>query len=211
MKEGFLNIVLFIVFALLFSGFSACNRTDGSQNAATNSSNSSNVISNAQTGDVSTDKSSEYPPLNASIAQAEIELVDGTSTKVSDRKGKVVLLNLWGIWCIPCIAEMPHLVKMQDEYREKGFEIIGLNVGNEDTLPEKIENIKQFASKQGLNYELARIPDNFAQDFMKLTKFGGVPQTILIDREGRLRGVFLGGGPATVKQMEETVSKVVNE
>jgi hypothetical protein len=62
-----------------------------------------------------------------------------------------------------------------------------------------------------LNYELFRISNETVSEFYKLTKFEGVPQTILIDRQGRLRGVFLGGGERVINTMKQTVDKVVAE
>ena len=200
MKEVFKHLVIFVALVIAFSSLSACTSTETTQNADASNANS-----------VAEKPSSDFPLVPSALAQADIDLIDGTKTKVSDRKGKVLLLNLWGIWCIPCISEMPHLVKMQDKYREQGFQIIGLNVGDEDAQPEDINKIKEFAAKQGLNYELARLSDSFAVDFNKITKFEGVPQTILIDRGGHLRGVFKGAAPDVVKSMEENVEKVVNE
>jgi hypothetical protein len=62
-----------------------------------------------------------------------------------------------------------------------------------------------------VNYELARIPNALTAEFSKMTKFDGVPLSVLIDREGRMRGVFLGGGSRVVNSMKRSVDKVVNE
>src|SRR5688500_8106608 len=60
---------------------------------------------------------SAFPPIRAGLAAAEFELLDGAKIKLADKKGKVLLVNIWGIWCGPCRAEMPHLVEIQDKYR----------------------------------------------------------------------------------------------
>src|SRR5437763_3981345 len=70
-------------------------------------------------------KSSDYPPLVSGIADAPIEMVDGSPSKIADRKGKVVLVNLWATWCGYCRQEMPHLISMQNQYRDKGFQVLG--------------------------------------------------------------------------------------
>jgi len=155
--------------------------------------------------------SSEYPILNSSIANAPLEQLDGTKIKASDRKGNILLLNLWATWCGPCRSEMPHLVEMHDKYRDAGFQVLGLDVGDGNGNPESVEDIKKFAAKMKLNYELFRISNETVAEFYKLNKFEGVPQTILVDRQGRLRGVFLGGGERVINTMKQTVDKVIAE
>jgi thiol-disulfide isomerase/thioredoxin len=210
MKVIIQKVILFSSLAIAVSSLAGCGGSDNSSpnNAASNAGPNNTSAANSSTSSTS---ASLYPPLASSVAQAEIESLDGSTFKPADRKGNVLLMNLWGVWCGPCKAEMPHLVQMQDKYRDKGFQIIGLNVGDENNDPEKVDKIKEFAGEMKLNYELARIPRNVTQEFMKVTKFDAVPQSIVVDREGRLRGVFLGGGSNVINKMRETVDRVVNE
>lgn len=152
----------------------------------------------------------KFPMLGAEIADADLEMVEGGFSKVSQRKGNVVLLNLWATWCMPCIGEMPGLVRMQDDMGGKGLQIIGLNVGD-DGEPEPFDKIKNFAKAHKLNYELARITPELGIKLSKIAGRDGIPQSFLIDREGRLRGTFFGGSEATVETMRREVEKVVNE
>jgi thiol-disulfide isomerase/thioredoxin len=154
----------------------------------------------------------EYPPLASGLANAEFKLLDGNGTfKVSENKGKVMLLNIWGTWCGPCRAEMPHLVELQEKYRDDGFEVIGLNIGNGQGSPEPIDLIKQFSERMKLNYTIA-ISDNASTvEFYKITQQQVVPQSLLVDREGKLRGMFIGGGMRVIGTMKETVDKVMAE
>lgn len=185
----------------------------GCSSTASNVANSTaNSASSADSSAVNDAARSQYPPLASALADAELENLDGTKTKISDRKGKVVLLNIWGIWCIPCIAEMPHLVALQDMYRDKGLEIIGMNIGADDVgTPEDLDEIKKFAEKKKLNYTLVRSPQAVTKHFYAITGQGVVPQSLVIDREGRLRGAFTGGGSSVLNKMKDTVGKVVNE
>jgi len=150
---------------------------------------------------------SDYPPLQSSIAQADVENLDGSTFKIADRKGKVLLLNMWATWCGPCREEMPELVKLQDKYRDQGFEIIGLNTNDGDTP----EMIKDFAKEQKLNYTLTLAPTAMQVDIVKLTKNEGIPQSLLVGRDGTLRGVFLGGSEAEISKMKATVAKVMGD
>ena len=202
MREFITNLALFIVFCVAFSFFTAC---DGTQADNTNLAKKGNT----QTKDGG--KASDYPPVTSGIAEGEIVLLDGTKTKLSERKGKVVILNLWGIWCGPCRDEMPHLQAMFKQYADEGFEVLGLNIGDHDGRPEPVENIKKFATDMKIDYTLARVENNLVNQFYTLTKQQVVPQTFLVDREGRLRGVFVGGGPKNYDAIRQSLDKVMSE
>lgn len=201
MKELIRNSFLLVVFAIAFSALTNCGGS--SSNVATGT----NGTTTAGSPEAAKEKTpSEYPPLATSVAQADIKNLDGSTFKVADKKGKVVLLNMWATWCGPCRGEMPALVKLQNEYGSKGFEIIGLNTDDED-----IEKINQFAQSMNLNYTLAWADTRTQVELLRISKFQGIPQSFLIDRDGNLRGVFTGGGASTIQKLDELVPKVVSE
>ena len=101
---------------------------------------------------------------------------------------------------------MPTLVKMQDAHRDKGLEVIGL-----DTDEETVEDINKFAADMKLNYTLVWADTTMQRALLNISKFDGIPQSFIIDREGNLRGVFRGANPADVKKMDELVEMIVNE
>ena len=147
-----------------------------------------------------------YLPPPELIANAEFELIDGESFSLKDSKGKVVLLNLWATWCGPCRAEMPELVALQEKYRDQGFIVVGL-----DTDPEPEDDIKKFAEQMKLNYKLGWAEREHVGAFFKLGQMNGIPQSFLINREGKLTGIFQGGSPKVIEQMKENVEKIVNQ
>jgi thiol-disulfide isomerase/thioredoxin len=197
MKIFIANLVLFVSFAILFSGCSGPADT-----AAISEQNNQNQAINA----AEKKTSSEYPPLPEKVAQAEMENLDRSTSKLADRKGKVVLVNLWATWCGFCRQEMPILVKMQDEHRDAGLEIIGLNVDDES-----IDDVNQFVQEMKLNYTIAWADGKLTNGLLKISKFQGIPQSFLIDREGNLRGVFTGANPENLKKMEDLVASMVAE
>ena len=207
MKRSITALGLFVALTLAFSSLSGCG---GNETATGNNAAKAPANSNAKTGDTAS-KSSAFPPLAAGLAEADLELLDGTKFKISSKKGKVLLLNIWGTWCGPCRAEMPTLVELQNQYGPQGFEVIGLNIGDGGGTPETVPQITKFVEQMKLNYTIARSPNAVTNEFYKITKQQVVPQTMLIDREGHLRGVFVGGGERIYQSMKETIARTMAE
>lgn len=205
MKEFITNLALFVIFAIAISGLNACS---SSQQTASNGNAANTVKTNSQTSET---KSSSFPPLPSGIADAAIELPDGTITKASDHKGKVILLNLWGVWCGPCREEMPHLAELQAKYGDRGFEVLGLNIGDQNGSPEDFGKIKIAGDQMKINYPLGRIQNESIKQYYLLSRQEAVPQTVLVDRDGRLRGVFVGGGPTVMNSISQSVEKAMSE
>lgn len=201
MKEIFTNFAIFVVLAVVFFGSTGCTGSsagsDGNTNSAANSSGSTNKAG--------------YPKLASGLADAQHELLDGTTFKISDHKGKVLMLNIWGTWCGPCRGEIPHLVEMKKQYGDQGFEVLGLNIGDGAGRPESVEDIKHFAEQMKINYVIARTPGTATAQFYAITKQQVVPQSMLIDREGYVRGIFVGGGDRIINSMKLNLAKVIEE
>lgn len=204
MKTCLTNLGLFTFLALTLSILTSCSGTNTPQNGAVNETTQN--AANSPVKNESEKKKTDYPPIAAAVAQADIKNLDGTTFKVADKKGKVLLLNMWATWCGPCRAEMPTLVRMQEAHRDRGLEVIGLN-----TDDETVDAINKFASEMKLNYSLVWADTTLQAALLKISKFGGIPQSFIIDRDGNLRGVFRGANPADVKKMEELVEMIVNE
>ncbi|MEN3334667.1 MAG: hypothetical protein V7641_4032, partial [Blastocatellia bacterium] len=110
--------------------------------------------------------------------------LNGRTVRLSDFKGKVVLLNFWATWCAPCRAEMPDLVKLQNEYRSKGLQVVGM------TYPDYSRAaVGHIARRLKLNYPILLGTRKLAGQY----GVGEVmPTTIVIDRQGRIRARILG-------------------
>jgi thiol-disulfide isomerase/thioredoxin len=199
MKNLSENLILFVVLSVAFSSFTACTNTASTQKGPVDEKASSSNSSSEQTKAV-------YPPAPTGIMLSEIDDLEGNKFKLEDKKGKVLLINLWATWCGPCRNEMPDLIAMQDKYKDQGLEVIGLNA--DDETPEEI-NI--FAEEMKLNYQLGYARNRLRAEFLKITRMSGIPQTIIINREGQLTGVFTGGGAGVLNKMKATVEKTVND
>tara|TARA_B100000427_G_C15379999_1_gene538466 strand:+ start:13 stop:588 length:576 start_codon:yes stop_codon:yes gene_type:complete len=118
----------------------------------------------------------------------------GNKIKLSDLRGKVVMLNFWGTWCGPCRREIPDFVKLMDKYQKDGLEILGVTLTSGSP-----ENIKTFSDKWGINYTLLTdIKGNETQSvtavYGKATNepIRGIPTTFIIDRKGMIQKRYVG-------------------
>src|SRR5690349_1665651 len=73
--------------------------------------------------------------------------INGKSVTLADFSGKVVLLNFWATWCVPCRAEIPDLVKKQREYQSQGLRVVGITYP-----PEEVPEVRRFVRELKINY-----------------------------------------------------------
>ena len=111
--------------------------------------------------------------------------VNGADVRMSDYKGKVVLLNFWATWCGPCKVEIPEFVEAYAKYRDKGFVILG--VLSEDDPPE--DELRAFMSGFKMNYPVLRQNDAFADAHGPLF---ALPTSFIIDRHGSICTKHMG-------------------
>lgn len=107
--------------------------------------------------------------------------------KISDFKGKVVLLEFWASWCFPCRLENPNLVTTYNTFKDKGFEIVGIS------LDQKKEDWVKAIQKDGLNWEHLSDLNGRNNKAALLYNITGIPQNVLIDRNGIVIGLNLQG------------------
>jgi len=108
----------------------------------------------------------------------ELPALDGKNLRLSDLRGKAVLLNFWATYCGPCKIEMPWFVELQKEYGPQGFQIVGVAMDDAST-----EDIAKFAKEMGVNYPILIGKESVGQSY------GGVsvlPTTFFLDRDGKL-------------------------
>lgn len=108
----------------------------------------------------------------------------GSTTKLSDYRGKAVLLNFWATWCGPCGIEIPWFTEFQQEFKSRGFEIIGVSM-DEDGW----KAVKPYIAEHKINYRILLGNDSVGQ------LYGGVdslPTTFIIGRDGKVAYVHVG-------------------
>jgi peroxiredoxin len=105
--------------------------------------------------------------------------LNGKTVSLEDFKGKVVLLNFWAVWCAPCGAEVPELVKWQQEYQKDGLQIVGVTYP-----PTSKARVRAFARRMKINYPVLFGSKKTKQLFDPNET---LPFSVVIDREGNIR------------------------
>ena len=136
----------------------------------------------------------KQPPGKGTFAVA-----NNRAAKLSDYKGKVVVLDFYATWCEPCRAETPRLVQLQKDYGASGLQVIGLNVGGADDR----DQVPAFAKEFGIEYPLGFPDDNLVDHY--LTDNQDIPQAFVFDRKGDLVKRFIGYSSSSGAELERIV------
>lgn len=124
---------------------------------------------------------------------------DGTPLSLEDFKGKVTLIDFWASWCGPCRRENPHVVKLYNEYHDKGFEILGVSLDrSKDKWLAAIE-------KDGLTWKHVSDLKGWQNEAAKLYGVRSIPHTVLVDAEGKIIARGLRGA-----RLEQELAKIFN-
>lgn len=114
----------------------------------------------------------------------ELKDIDGKVIKLSDFKGKVVLLDFWATWCGPCKIEIPWFKEFERSYKDQGLVVLGIAMDDEGWVV-----VKPFLRQLAVNYRVVMGSDSTAD------LYGGIsalPTTFLIDREGKIGSTHVG-------------------
>ena len=111
-----------------------------------------------------------------------LDTVDGQPLSADDWDGKVVLVDFWASWCVPCRKEMPEFNRLRAEYADQGFEVVGI-------AADELEKVQKFLSAVSVTFPIVygevdavmEISERYGNDY------GGLPFSAFIDREGNVR------------------------
>ncbi len=148
-----------------------------------------------------------YPPLPAEIADARFLLTGGQTVSVKDYPNKVVILFLFATWCKPCIEQAEVLSRIYSKINSPSIEIIAIDV---EDAPQDKADLRKFLARNNFKYKFGWTSENVVQSFIKITRLNGIPQ-VLLTVNGRLHGVFSGGGQVVNRKLEETILKALDE
>lgn len=143
------------------------------------------------------------PPVSGDLApEFVLQSTAGAIRKLSNYRGKVVLVNLWATWCPPCVAELPVLDQLAAKYADKGLVVLAV-AGDED-----VRAVHDFLARSPVKFEVLLDPNGAIGTAYGIT---GYPETFFVDRQGRLSDKIIGplpheGGAASgqfTKRIEE--------
>jgi thiol-disulfide isomerase/thioredoxin len=145
------------------------------------------------------------------LRDTTLQTLDGGSLKLSDFADKVVIVNLWATWCGPCRQEMPELVKISNEYKQRGVVVLGLatsyNERNDQT------HVKDYIRTQNVPYQIIWDDGTLAGPLVEMVQGRSViPQSFVISRDGRIVKHFTGFRPSMDPQlMRQAVEDALND
>jgi thiol-disulfide isomerase/thioredoxin len=134
------------------------------------------------------------------VPQLRLPMAGGAETDLGAFRGQVIVLNFWATWCEPCKAEMPVFERAQQQYRDKGLMVLGVN------FLERDDQILAFLQEVGVTFpSLADRTGDVGRNW----RATALPTTFLIDRQGIIRDVRVGA--YTDAMLEERLSKLLSQ
>lgn len=132
----------------------------------------------------------------------ELKDADGKSLKLSDYKGKVVLLNFWATWCGPCRIEIPWFIDFERAYRDRGFAVLGVSF-DEDGW----EAVKPYLAASKINYRIVVGDEKVDKAYGGSEGVASLPMSYMIGRDGKIASVHVGLVPK--KDYEDDIQKLL--
>jgi cytochrome c biogenesis protein CcmG/thiol:disulfide interchange protein DsbE len=185
-----LAALVFVLLAVAFS--SSCGPTDSSRTGSKPAppEPAASVAATPRLPNQQAPPAQSAPtPLPDELVNASLTTLDGKSLKLSDLKGKVVVLNMWATWCGPCRKEIPDFIKIQEDYAGR-VEVLGITSEDERNTA---ESVKEFVKDFKINYKVVWVDATGWEAF--LAPRYSIPQTYVLGPDGNLINKFVGYSP----------------
>ncbi len=129
-----------------------------------------------------------------------LQSISGDTVKLSEFKGRIVILDFWATWCPPCKKEIPGYIRLKNTYPDSVLEIIGV------TLERNIGKVIDFKERVGVNYPLVMPNRAILQEYGNIQ---AIPTTFVIDRKGRIYRRYVGYVPLAEFRMD--IERLIRE
>ncbi len=120
---------------------------------------------------------------SAVAADFKLQDLNGKTVRLSDFKGKPVLIDFWATWCPPCRASIPEIVKLDKTYSSKGLVVISVSLDEGDW-----DAVKAYAKEVGITYPVLKANEDVTSDFLVRS----IPMVVIINKEGKVVKRYLG-------------------
>jgi peroxiredoxin len=142
------------------------------------------------------------PQVGQPVPDFSLPDLEGRIHRLSELRGKVVVLNFWATWCPPCVDEMPSLERLNDSLQSKGVEVVAVSVD------ERFSDIGEFVEKYRVSFTVLHDDGKKVSRSYQTFKY---PETYIVDREGRLRSKVVGprdwSAPTVIRDMVELLKE----
>lgn len=120
----------------------------------------------------------------------QLPTIDGKMLHLNDLRGKIVVVNFWGTWCVPCKEETPALERAYEQLKDTGVEFVGINLRNQEELGEAGDTaVKTFVSSFGVTYPIVYDVDG---EVSRAYQISPIPVSYFLDTQGNIRYVYVG-------------------
>jgi thiol-disulfide isomerase/thioredoxin len=135
---------------------------------------------------------------SAAASDFTLQDLNGKTVKLSDFKGKPVLIDFWATWCPPCRASIPGIEKLHKTYSGRGLVVLGVSLDQGGW-----DSVKSFATEAGITYTVLKGTDDIASQYQVRT----IPMLVIMDKEGKIVKRYLGVGEDD--ELEKDVKSVL--
>lgn len=158
------------------------------------------VAQDLGSGPGDTDTGTASPLIGQAAPEIDLELLEGGRFVLSQEKGKVVVLDFWATWCGPCRQSMPLVEALMDQYDPGQTRLIAVNIR------EQPDEIRKALDLLKLHSEVALDIDEVAA---RRYQANAIPQLVVVDAEGKVARLFVGGGEQVVAQLKLTLDELL--
>lgn len=152
-----------------------------------------------------------YILINSPAPDFNFQALDNKTVKLSDLRGKVVLLDFWATWCAPCIGNLPSIKKIYNQHQRSEFEIVGISLDGSETTKTTLNDLQNFVSKEQIQWLIAFDNGGWDNAIAQTYNITGIPIHIVIDKKGIVRLLERSGGTEKINKIEAAIAELIKE
>jgi thiol-disulfide isomerase/thioredoxin len=155
-----------------------------------------------ETGETGTQRAFglESPLVGLPAPDFQLNLLDGSRFHLAEQSGRVVVLDFWATWCEPCVETMPAVDEVVRDYAGKDVELVAIN------LDEQLPQVEAMLERHELEMRVALDRDGVVASKYAVS---AIPQTVVIDRDGRVSRLYVGGGAQLAAALRAVLDELV--